>query len=410
MKKVLLICLLFLLSLASCKSNDTDQNNGGNDDAEVNPIKSGYYYVYDANDKLLMETNSLYSGIIKARDNSKTSSKCYVLDSNKQEVYKYLPNYYFMYQGETYVGRTDNKERAITWGRTKSNAYVMNGKGTEFVYVSYEVVSDNPLNLSNKNLRGIENMSGSYHYVFSKKATSELLQGNGYSYVEFILEFSKARIKYFTDKSNESSWNAYVFAVITCDNPWMCCDLGIINGGWDGGEGRWQPVFNLNGNMYMPDKGPVITTFNYDEQTSTYYGCDDLYFKCYVEGNYYVLNITNLTTNVEYLFKAYNENLSKALNKQYVILAASNCPVSKSGSFWNPRCGNSFENVIFRDVKVKQYNEDYNNSIPYDLYPSSISCDYQFTMVPENADMHEGIDELGRYIVMNMYNDFRERK
>lgn len=369
-------------------------------------LEAGMYYVFDDNDELKFESNSLWASIFKARNNSSRTKQWYVLDSDKQEVYKYIKKNYYMYRSNSYHGVTENESRAISWAKKYSDSYVLNGWGTEFSYVGYEVITDDTAIKNNPNIRGIELMSASYVYLFSEKYNSETLGGTGLSYIEFTVEFSKAKIKYFTNKDNESSWNAYVFANIMLDNPWANCDMGIINGGWNGGEGRWQPVFNYNGTMYMPSTD-VITTMEYNEEDDTYYGVDDLFFRCFLKDNKYCMYIKNITQDMEYYYEQENEQLVEHGYKSYVLLAASNCPVSLYGEVWNPRSGNSFENVIFRDVKVKKYALDYSLEEAYDYYPLEDMVSYTLVMAKDNANVKYGSDEKGKYIIMNMYNDDR---
>lgn len=397
-KKICLILLLLIVPfIAACENND---------DTDENPSKTeGIYYVYNADGTAIMETNSIWTAIIKARDNSKSSNKCYVLDYNDETIYRYTSKAYYMYQGETYKGSADTEQEAIRWASKYSDSYVINGIATEFVYVGKELITDDTT-LNAETVRGIELMSGAYVYMFSEKYNSEICNGVGYSYIEYKVEFSKAKLKYFTDTSNENGWNAYIFTNIMCDSPYSNCDMGIIQG-WESDKGKWAPVFNYNGNLYSPDSTVVITQMVYNIEDDTYYGVDDLYFKCYVDGNKYCLSITNLTTNVEYYYECVNDNLVGNADKSYILLAASNCPVSKGGNFWNPRCGNSFENIIFRDVKVAKYSNDfdYENAPKYDYYPDSDACSYTLVMGGDNADCKYGTDEDGKYIIMNMYNN-----
>lgn len=397
MKKAISLMVIALISifLYSCDKVNEDE-----------PINTAYR-VFNGSDELLMETNDIWVGIIKARDNSKSSNKCYVLDKDDQVVYKYSTSSYYMYLSDTYHGVTKSLDEATRWAKNHYNSYVLNGTATEFSYVGKEMITDDPT-LNKDYVRGVENFSSSYVYLFSEKYNSEVTGGVGYSYVEFKLEFSKAKLKYFNSTDNEYGWNAYVFVNIMCDSPYSNCDMGIIQG-WESNKGVWQPVFNYNGKIFTPGN-EVITEMVYDEASNTWSGADDLYFKCYVEKNMYVLNITNLTTNVEYHYTCVNDQLTNNAYKSYVLLAASNCPVSKSGGFWNPRSGACFENVIFKDVLVAQYQSDFNydDAPKYRYQPNSESCSYTLIMGSDNADLRYGNDTSGYYIIMNMYNEVRD--
>lgn len=355
------------------------------------------YRTYDAKDNLLMSTNNIWTAIIKARDNSKSSNKCYVLDKDGQIVYRYSASTYYCYRSGEFVKSTKDEVEALRWAKKYPDSYVINGIASEFVYVGKDLITDN--NTLNKDgVRGIENMSGCYSYMFSKKY-NETTDGIGYSYMEFKVEFSKAKLKYFDDTSNENGWNAYVFVNIMCENPWLNCDMGIMQI-WESDKGRWQPVFNHNGNMYAPTND-TITMMTYNEQTGYYEGADDLFIQCYIDNDRYILNITNLTTNVEYSYECIEERLVGNSEKSYILLAASNCPVAKNGDFWNPYCGNAFENVIFRDVKIAK---DGKYDTKYDFYEGDDAVSYTLVMGGENASIAFGRDENGKYILMDMKN------
>ena len=99
-----------------------------------------------------------------------------------------------------------------------------------------------------------------------------------------------------------------------------------------------------------------------------------------------------------------NEDLVDYAYNSYIILAASNCPVSRSGGFWNPRCGNSFENIVFRDIKVAKFDPTYQYNTKYDFYSDSSHFSYALTMCDDNADVIFGTDEQGRYVEIDMNN------
>ena len=413
MKKLFYLFLtsLLMLSLVSCNSNNQDDPDDDkiedidpDDDKkdEGSGLAEGNYYTYDAAGNLLMTGNNIWTCIIKARDNSKSSNKCYVTDHLSNVVYKYSSSYYYYYRSGTYYGKTKTKSEALKWAGQYEDSYVLDGIASEFVYVGKSIQTNNP-KLNKDAVKGIENYSGSYGYLYTllPKDNSD---GVGYTYMEFKLEFSKANLKYFTDTSNENGWNAYVFVNIFTEYPWAPCDMGIMQI-WESGKGRWQPVFNFKGNMYDPsDSSATITQMVYNEETDTWGGADDLYFRCYVYQNKYILNITNLTTNVEYEYECINEQLVDNAYNSYIILAASNCPVSRSGGFWNPRSGNAFENIIFRDIKVAKFDPTYQYETKYDFYSDSQHFSYALTMCDDNADVTFGSDEQGRYVEIDMNN------
>ena len=88
-------------------------------------------------------------------------------------------------------------------------------------------------------------------------------------------------------------------------------------------------------------------------------------------------------------------------NTAKLLLAASNCPVANSGDFWNPLCGNAFENVVFRNMKVAQWgSHGTKTEYGYD----HVGFDYALTMGADNCFIKHGKDSEGNYFIIDMRN------
>jgi hypothetical protein len=379
-------------------------------------IQEEMYTVYSGANEVKLQTSNIWTAIILAGKNSKSSDRYYVNDKDGNVVFKYSLVNYYKYQGTTYVGSTTDVEEAKSWSRLHPDSYVVDGKGYEFI-----ALGSNKINTTSSSVRGYELFTGSYSYLFSNKYTKNPNQ-LGYTYISFTLKFSQAQLTYHTENT-EAGWNAYVFVNIMLDSPWQNCDIGIANN-WEGNKGLWGPVFNFNGNTYSPDQTAVITQMDYDPSTNTYKDADDLFFEIYATKEQYVLNITNLTTMRKFHFTANNPSLMNNVQKSYILLAASYCPVQINTKLWNPRSGASFTNIIFENTKVAQYKEDgdYSNAIKYDFGPSSTALDYGLVQGADNADYFYGVYESDgtyengssykqgdTYYGVNIYYDYRER-
>ena len=386
MKKI--ICFMFLvvfsLTLVSCGNNESNEPSD-------KPIVTAAYVAKDANGNILIETDSLWRAIIEARDNSKSSNKCLVLDAEGNQVFKWTAGVYYYYREDVYYGSTKNEAEAINWAKQYEDSYVIDGKATNMIYVGKKVEGGkNYPNLDKDSVDGIENYSHSYGYIYSTA-------GN-YTYLEFTLELSKAKYSYFTDTSNENGYNAYVFANYRCFNPWNSVDLGMMNI-WEANKGMWQACINYNGNMYAPKNlignDNVLTYMTYNEETGYYEGADDLHFKCYYYKNAYYMYVTNLTTKEEFFFTHTDtDNLAGSTDSGRVLLAASYCPVQKVGSFWNPYCNNEFSNLIFKNVNIakKENVTETGAKVVEKFYKTEANFHYALTMGADNCTVTCGDD------------------
>lgn len=395
MKKIIsfILLLIFSFGLAACVNsggldNGSDQNPTPEDSKEN--VKKAFV-AQDSNGKILLETDNLWNAIIAARDASKSSNKCVVLDASGQQVFKWTAGYYHYYREDKYYGSTKNQDEAINWAKKYDDSYVIDGKGIDMIYVGKSVEGGkNYQSLNKDNVDGIENYSASYGYIYSTP--------NNYTYIEFTLEFSKAKYSYFTETSNENGYNAYLFANYRCINPWNSVDLGMMQI-WEANKGMWQACINYNGNMYAPKNlnggDNVLTQMTYNEKTGYYEGADDLHFKCYYFQNSYYMYVTNLTTNEEFFFKHSDTNsLATSQDSGRVLLAASYCPVQKVGSFWNPYCGNEFSNIIFRDVNIAKKHDvtEAGATNTEKFYKTESNFHYALTMGADNCKVTCGDD------------------
>lgn len=384
---------------------------------EPEPTPVTYLYTaYEADGTVIGGSDSIWNAIVQARDKSKSSNKCYVIKTDTNtEVYKYSTSTYYCFLTNEFVKSTKDETAAIKWAKAYPNSYVMNGKATEFVYVGKKI--DTKYGLDKDSVYGVENQSGPYGFLYSKPA-NELPNGKGYTYVQFKVELSKAKLKYYNDQINETGWNAYVFANMTMSSPWVSCDIGIMNIS-SGTPGGWVPCFNIMGNMYNPGKhAGIVSQMHYNETTGYYENGDDLLITCWIWSKYFVLNIKNLNPNSEcynrdessdkygtkeweFLCEIPVANFNAATTK--LLLAASNCPVgtNTAGTFWNPLCGNAFENVIFSNMKVAQWGS-HSSTSEYGYNHSGFS--YALTMGAANADIKHGTNSEGQYFILNMYN------
>lgn len=379
------------------------------------PVVTYKYTAYNEDGSEIASSDNIWNAIVKARDKSKSSNKCYVLKNDDETtVYKFDAKTYYGYLSEEFVQSFTSESTAIAWAKKYPNSYVMNGKATEFVYVGKSLESKDT-SLNKDSVYGIENQSGSYGFLYSKPASS-LSGGNGFTYCQFEVSLSEAKLKYYTDDCNEIGWNAYVFANMTMSSPWVSCDIGIMNIS-TGTPGGWVPCFNIMGTMYNPGpKAGLVSTMEYNEETGYWENGDDLLITCWIWSNYFVLNIKNLnpesdcynldkddplygTREWEYLCEIPVANFNAASTK--LLLAASNCPVQKAGSFWNPRCGNAFENVVFRNMKVAQWGSHSDIS---DYGYDHSGFHYILTMGADNASITHGTDSEGQYFTINMSN------
>lgn len=367
----------------------------------------------------ITSSNNIWNAIVHARDNSKSSNRCYVLrNSDSEKVYIFDSKTYYCYRSEEYDHSTTSESEAISWGKKYPDCYVLNGKATEFIYVGKTI--ETQYGLDKDSVYGTELFSGSYGYLYGKDGGN--ISGGAYTYVQFKVELSKAKLKYFTDDCNEIGWNAYVFCNMTMSSPWVSCDMGITNIS-SGTPGGFAPIFNYhsanNSSVGMYNPGPNagnVSQMEYNEETGYWENGDDLLITCWVWDKYFVMNIKNLNPNSE----CFNRDKTDPLygtheweytceitesgfrpNSSKLLLAASNCPVQKAGAFWNPRCGNAFENVIFRDMKVAHWGshtktEDYG----YDHK----DFHYILTVGADNCKITHGTDEQGAFFNISMSN------
>lgn len=432
MKRIL--TLLMIISLAfvmfSCGGSSDSENSQTNkeDDKDTVVVPSDgvetpapevfKYTAYNQDGTEIKSSDSIWNAIVHARDKSKSSNKCTVVrNSDDQVVYKFDTKTFYCYLSEEYVMSTTSQSEATAWARKYPNSYVMNGKATEFVYVGKSIEAKTSLNKDS--VYGTENFSGSYAYLYGKDGSE--ISGGAYTYVQFKVELSKAKYKYFTDDCNEIGWNSYVFCNMTMNSPWVSCDMGITNIS-SGTPGGFVPIFNYHGatttkGMYNP--GPnagIVSQMKYNEKTGYWENGDDLLITCWIWSNYYVMNIKNLNPDSECVNKDKNDPLYGTKEWEYLceitepgfkpassklLLAASYCPVQKAGAFWNPRCGNAFENVTFRDMKVAHWG---NHSKTEDYSYDHKDFNYILTVGADNCVATHGTDKDGAYFKISMSN------
>ena len=376
------------------------------------------YTAYNQNGIEITSSNSIWNTIVNARDLGKSSNRTFVIrNSDGEKVYYYDNKVYFCYLSEEFVGIYTSELKAINWAKSYPNSYVMNGKATEFVYVGKTIES--AYNLDKDEVYGTENFSGSYGYLYGKAGND--ISGGAYTYCQFKVELSKAKFKYFDDECNETGWNAYVFCNMTMYNPWISCDMGIacIESGEPGG---FMPIFNYhsaNYNKGMYNPGPtagIVSQMKYNEETGYWENGDDLLITCWIWENYYCMNIKNLNPNSE----CYNKDKTSPLygtreweflcdipepgfnpSSSKLLLAASYCPVTNSGGFWNPRSGSAFENVIFRNMKVAQFGK--HDQIQDYSYEHK-DFHYILTVGADNCTITHGNDNEGAFFSISMSN------
>ena len=416
----------------------------GNDVSEVG-VHTVYAKIYDANNNLLAtleatitinavvyaytaynqdgteitSTNSIWNAIVNARDKSKSSNRCYVIkNSDNTKVYYYDTKTYFCYRSDEFVQTTTSESTAISWAKKYIDSYVMNGKATEFVYVGKDIESK--YGLDKDSVYGTENFSAAYGYLYGKQGTS--ITGGAHTYVQFKVELSKAKLRYFDDDCNEIGWNAYVFANMTMQSPWISCDMGISNIS-SGVPGGFVPIFNYhstnNSSVGMYNPGPkagVVSQMEYNEETGYWENGDDLLITCWIWSNYYCMKIENLNPNSEcYNMDKEDPNYGTRVweyscqitessfnpNSSKLLLAASYCPVQKAGAFWNPRSGAAFENIIFRDMKVAHYGSHSNTE---DYGYDHKDFHYILTVGGDNCVITHGTDDKGQFFNITMTN------
>lgn len=411
MEKIKYLTLSFLvilsLFLVSCSAPK---------EPEVKP-ENEMYTIYDGLDNEVSKSDNMWTSIIKAGSMSKNQNRHYVIFKDV-EIYRYSLVKYYKYLSDTYIGETEDEKEAVEWANKFPNSYVINGKANQYIALGHEKI---PVNSEFE--RGFEFFTGSYTYMFSKKYMENKDQ-IGYSYISFDLRFSEATLTY-SKEDTEQGWNAYIFVNSMLDSPWNNNDIGIINN-WEGHKGLWAPVFNFNGNTYNPDQTAVITQMELiDAETDTWGNADDLFFEIYTTSEEYIFNIENLGNGKKFSFKAKNSALKNNVQKSYLLLAASYVPVLKHGDIWNPRSGGAFENIIFENTVVANYNSSnqYNdeNKIPFTLDGDAIS--YTLLQGSDNVSIeygkheNDGVYSNGgsykkdtEYIKTSIFYDNRPRK
>lgn len=398
------------------ENNNNNENN--NEQPPVEEPEEYAYTAYNEDGSVVATNNSVWHCIAAARDVAGRKNITYVLkndDGTKVFEYDTAVGACYAFKGDEYIKKFSSHKDAIAWGTTYPDSYVVGGTGKDYVYVGRTVESrDTSLNKNDEYI-GAELFSGSYAYLHSKR--------NGYTYAEFTVKFSEARIKYATDTINEpNGWNAYVFCNLTLYNPWISCDMGIMNIS-TAEKGGWYPFFtfhytHLNGGiadkpMYNPNiKDGYVTQMKFNEDTGFYEGADDLLFKCWywaaADDSYrcFVMNITNLTTGDvrEYECEIPQDAQKPNPSTAKLLLAASNCPAIDGRSYWNPRCGNAFENVKFTGMKVARYG---NHGSKKDYGYDSDDFHYILTMGADNAKVYHGVEEGLNYFTISMKNDYK---
>ncbi|MDE5897062.1 MAG: hypothetical protein K2H43_04535 [Clostridia bacterium] len=344
--------------------------------------------------------DSMFLALRYAGERALSSNPMYVEDATGLKIFQRQSNSQsWCYDGTNFVG-TKNQKEALAWGAEHSRSYVLNGRGTEYIYLGSDDYTDerHPEDV-------YERGSGGYSYLFTPSGTAksdEWLE-YGYSYASGIVRLSEATYYdatyYDEDGKVHNQWNAYVFFNIRgTDN----CDLGI--GTYAGGNGAWKITQNCsniehkNGTDPTPSfyvyQDQVVTTMKKDPETGIYSGADDVFIEAIGGMGTWTLRVTNLRTGEVFGYTHTHEGMhEKAEGFFRTIVAASYCPVESP--IWDARGGGYIKNIVFEDVKVARYNEkeEYPEEVKEELWYGLNTIKYGFTQGADTAHLTFGIHE-----------------
>lgn len=343
-----------------------------------------------------------YQAIRIAGQYTKSSQKLQVQDSNCLQIFiQQKASIYFVFTGEKYIGYSD-KVSSEAYCKTDVYSYAIAGSGSGFKY------------LGRRNYEGsnefteveLETFSGGYNYMFSKTGVGLTEMKNGYSYVTCNVRLSEATYKLTTDGTG---WNAYIFINLKAN---LNSDLGLI-GSYNSNLKQidWKMVRNCSSKQHTSGTSTnekdakfyvyhdkIVTSMKtYNEETKEFSGADDLKFEAIGLSDGWILNITNLRTNVVNSFEdRHTENVDGAdvqlaENKGSevyfrALLAVSFCPVV--ANVWNARCGAALRNVVYDEVLISRYIDD-----NVDSYRAKDVARYEF--YPEEDVFDHGYSQCG---------------
>ena len=417
----LLLSLCLIVSLYSCGGNEESSSETPSSIPHSSVIESSTkveddgpyvyegtltvspYHIYNEDGTEFLVQENMFDAIRKAGENSKSSNKMYVEDATGLKIFqRQSQSKYWCYDGLHYVGTMSSSE-ALAWGKTRARAYIVDGKGTGYVFLGakyYEgsdMSNDIPLELN----------AGAYNYMFSKAGVmtggNEWI--NGYGYMECYCRLSEAT---YTPTQDDGTWNAYIFINGAGGTT---SDLGMIGVIRDG-KVVWALVRNCSysshinsGDSFNVLGWTPITTMEYDSEKGVYCGADDLFFQCWQTVNGWILKITNLRTNEVFTLNEYHEGMFSGKQQYFrFLLAASYCPVVQN--VWNARCGASLRNVLFDNIYIARYNpsDTYDKSTFEEFYPGSETMIYGFSQGTDCSSMVYGTYETdGTYASGNSY-------
>ena len=429
----LLLSLAMLLGMAACggggggslsAGGGPDSADGGSQSSESTSgeEENMNYLVYDSKGELLLETENIFAAYIWAGKRGINSNKTRVVYRG-EEIFSWGEPQYYKLIGSEFVGTMDRDDAAAReWAKENPGSYVVTEKAQDYVALGRTDMENSRFAGMNSDAvtQGIEYMSGSYNYMFSKRSGLDADYIDP-SYVEFTLDMTKMEFAYPTyEKASdqmEGNWNAYIFTNFFTNSPWASCDIGLI-ASREVGEGNWKVVFNRNGEMITPapdnggEQGEPLATMTQDEETGLWHSEDVLRFRAYVPRSAYCLEVENLTTGENFVFHVdcTSDALQLKAHETYTMIAASYCPVVQGTQMWDARSGAIFRGLRFYNIKTAEFIEsatcadDYAAAEKYDFMPDDDSIySYGFAQGDDNCDFAVGTDEEGTYLESNIY-------
>ena len=349
-------------------------------------------------------------------------NKMYIEDANGLRIFQRQGNsQYFVYDGTNFVSDNMRDVEAEAYVQEHPRAYVLNGRGTDYVYlgVEHHTEEHNPEEV-------YEVRAGGHSYLYSPVGILQTGSGGtaweeyGYAYASAVIRLSEARYKNSAELG-KSGCNAYIFFNIR--SGMQNCDLGIGAFGRDHGE--WKLVHNctstehaegstcavgyyidaegnktVGGSAYQQQGSEnrfsiwedyIVTTMDRDEN-GVYSGADDLFLEVWATVDTWNLRVVNLRTGEEWGYTHTHENLN-AGNEGYfrVVACTSHCP--GVGDVWDARDEGFIKNVVWEDVKVARYNEDdvYTDEDKAEFSRENGTIQYAFTQGADCAHLEFGV-------------------
>lgn len=356
--------------------------------------------------------DNMYKAIRVAGANATNRNPLQVQDANFTQIFlRSKKSDAYVFTEHDYIGKClESKAKAFCDENPKS--YAINGLGSDYHYMSRDDYDETREVTSN-----LETYSGAYNYMFSKLGDNE---NNGFGYATAYVRLSET---IYAPPTDGGQWNAYIFINLAGN---FHADLGLIGTyNWYTNVCTWKMFRSCDSKkhpgvatgiedetkFFVYQDKPVTSSKHYDPETRECTGFDDLFFEMFMRTDGWVVNITNLTTNVVSTFsclheengKPYEENVHPMYGR--ALLAASYCPVT--APVWNWDCGAKLLNVVFEDVLLtrKLDGENLNNIeayrdeslTRYEFYPDSEVFDHGYSQGDFRANYEYGTRETSGY-------------